>query len=136
MALLMQQNQVQQVRFGATKLTCDAYLQSRDEIPQNEDVRYARSEATLMRRAPIGTTKISPLLQSSDEMAREIFAANTDGAFIFLARERSLPSKATLSVTDSSAYHLASPAHWPRCRLKAATKLNHSSSREFICADP
>jgi hypothetical protein len=38
----------------------------------------------------------------------------------------------TLRVTDSSAYHLASPAHWAWCRLKAATKLNNSSSREFI----
>lgn len=38
-----------------------------------------------------------------------------------------------IRVMDSSAYHLASPAHWPRCRLKAATKLNNSSSLASSC---
>src|SRR5450755_4547132 len=36
-----------------------------------------------------------------------------------------------IGVTVSSVYHLASPAHWPRCRLKAAMKVNNSSCCAF-----
>jgi hypothetical protein len=68
-----------------------------------------------------------------DEAAGGNFPANVGNAFIF-SRSRvhyfcaKLSRNNELGVTVWSVYHLASPVHWPRCRLKGAMKLNNPSS--------